>query len=82
MKAGDRIRLDTGNGMYTSLGDYTVEEFRHCLGVFLSNQHREAGRFTPLCALYERGAESESKYISNFGEYTSNKVQAWMDIPK
>ncbi len=78
MKAGDRIRVFD---IYGDTVDYTVEEFRYCLGVFASEQHREAGAFTPLCELYEAGAESEKKYISNFGGYTSNKVQAWMDIP-
>jgi len=78
MKAGDRIRVFN---LYGDLVDYTVEEFRHCLGVFATEQCREAGEFTPLCTLYEPGAYSEQKYISNFGEYTSNKVQAWMDIP-
>lgn len=61
--------------------DYTVEEFRHCLGIFQTEQAREAGDFTPLCELYEAGPDSEQKYISNYGEYTTNKVQAWMDIP-
>ena len=79
MIAGDRIRVFD---IYNDTRDYTVEEFRYCLGVFASEQHREAGYFTPLCELYEAGAESEKKYISNYGEYTSNKVQAWMDIPK
>lgn len=82
MKKGDKIRLDVGPwGLYTELQDFTVEEFRHCLGIFLSDDHRTAGRFTPLCELYEAGPDSESKYISNFGSYTSNQVQAWMDIP-
>jgi hypothetical protein len=61
--------------------DFTVEEFRYCLGIFESEQHRQAGRFTPLCDLYERGPDSENSYISNFGEYYTNPVQAWMDIP-
>ena len=78
MKVGDRIRVFN---IYGDTFDYTVEEFRYCLGIFASDEHREAGSFTPLCDLYEAGAESEKKYISNFGEYTSDKVQAWMDIP-
>ena len=78
MKAGDRIRVFD---IYLGTIDFTVEEFRYCLGIFESGDHREAGVFTPLCVLYEAGAESENKYISNFGEYASNKVQAWMDIP-
>jgi hypothetical protein len=79
MKAGDRIRVRGGWG---DLTDYTVEEFRYCLGIFASEDHRKAQQFTPLCELYERGPESENDYISNFGEYYTNPVQAWMDIPK
>ena len=81
MKAGDKIRVQMYiMGCRTSQEDYTVEEFRYCLGVFLTPQDREAGKFKPLCDLYESGPESENKYISNYGEYTSNQVQAWMDI--
>ena len=83
MKAGDRIRLDVGwLGLYKELQDFTVEEFRHCLGIFKSDQHRQAGKFTPLCDLYEAGPESELEYISNFGEYVTNKVPMFMNIPK
>ena len=84
MKVGDRIRVQLyimGN-CPSDQKDYTVEEFRHCLGVFLSNEAREAGNFTPLCNLYEAGPDSEGKYISNYGEYLTNMVPAWMDIPK
>jgi len=82
MQAGDRIRVGYYiNGHMAGYNDYTVELFRYCLGIFPSNDHREASKFTPLCDLYERGAYSEKKYISNFGEYHTNLVQAWMDIP-
>ena len=82
MKAGDKIRLTQYiMGLYANgTEDYIVEEFRHCLGIFESSEHREAGKFTPLCELYERGPESEDKYISNFGEYVTNKVPAFMNI--
>ncbi len=83
MKAGDRIRVQKyimGHPAYTD--DYTVEEFRHCLGIFLSGAHREAGEFTPLCDLYEPGPDSEKRYISNYGEYHTNMVQGWMDLPR
>lgn len=83
MKPGDRIRLTRyimGHACGTE--DFTVEEFRHCLGVFESEEHRTAGRFTPLCELYEPGPDSEHLYISNFGEYISNMVPAFMNIPK
>ena len=82
MKAGDKIRLDVGwHGMYTDLQDFTIEEFRFCLGIFLSDDHRMAGKFTPLCELYEAGPESERKYISNYGEYITNLVPSFMNIP-
>jgi hypothetical protein len=85
MKAGDRIRLHVpvmaGWG-FKKLEDFTVEEFRFCLGIFKSEEHRLAGRFTPLCELYEPGPESESKYIENFGEYRTNMVQEFMNLPK
>ena len=61
--------------------EYTIEEFRHCLGVFIDENYREAGRFAALCDLYTDGPESEQKYISNFGEYRTNQVPSWADIP-
>lgn len=83
MEKGDKIKVDVGwSGMYSHWETFTVEEFRYCLGIFQSDEHRLAGNFTPLCELYESGANSEVKYISNYGEYTTNKVQAWIDIPK
>lgn len=82
MKAGSKIRIFTSiMGCITGTEDYTVEEFRYCLGIFESKQDREANRFTPLCNLFERGPESENGYISNYGSYYTNPVQAWMDIP-
>ena len=66
--------------MCAELQDFTVEEFRYCLGIFESDEHRQAGKFTPLCELYGRGPESETKYISNFGEYVTNPVQLFMNI--
>jgi len=84
MKVGDRIRIQlysSFGGHKTDIKDYIIEEFRYCLGVFLSNNDRTAERFTPLCNLYEPSAKSETKYISNYGEYTTNMVQAWMDLP-
>ena len=82
MKSGDRIRVQKyimGHPSHTD--DYTVEEFRHCLGIFLSGGDRTAGNFTPLCELFEPGPDSEEKYISNYGTYHTNTVQGWMDIP-
>jgi len=82
MKAGDKIRVQYYMmGRHpTDLKDYTVEEFRHCLGIFTDDDCRKAGKFTPLCDLYENGPDSEQDYISNWGEYMTNQVQAWMDI--
>jgi hypothetical protein len=82
MKAGDRIRVQKYcMGHPSHLDDYTVEEFRHCLGVFLSEARRTAEEFTPLCELYEPGPDSVQGYIANYGEYHTNMVQGWMDIP-
>lgn len=82
MKAGCRIRVTTYiMGYECGYEDYTVEEFRYCLGIFQSEEHRRAGNFTPLCELYERGPNSEDDYISNYGSYVTNMVQGWSDIP-
>lgn len=62
--------------------DCTVELFRDCLGVFLEPQHREMGRFTPLCNLYGHGTGSSNGYMPNFGEYTKNPVPLWMQLPR
>ena len=78
MKAGDKIRIKRWTGQCE---DFTVEEFRYCLGIFESDEHRLAGRFTPLCELYEPGPDSEQGYIPNFGEYTTNHVPAFMNLP-
>ena len=83
MKAGDKIRVQRYMmGYAVEQCDFIVEEFRFCLGIFQSDQHRKADRFLPLCDLYERGPESKNDYISNFGEYYTNPVQAWMDLPR
>jgi len=82
MKAGDKIRIQKyimGHPSHTE--DYTVECFRFCLGIFLSGQDRTASNFTPLCDLYEVGPDSTREYISNYGEYQTNQIQSWMDIP-
>lgn len=79
LKNGDRIRLEMG---YFGTEDFTIETFRGCLGIFASHQHREASDFTPICSMYGRGAESEDKYISNYGEYVTNEVPMWMNLPK
>ena len=83
MKAGDKVRLARYiMGHQVETEDFTVEEFRYCLGIFESPQHRMAGNFTPLCDLYEKGPESESDYISNYGQYFTNMVPAFMNIPR
>jgi len=61
--------------------DFIVEEFRHCLGIFANNEDRIMERFTPLCDLYGPGPESEQQYMSNRGEYITNMVPSWMDLP-
>ncbi len=83
MKAGDRVRVFTYTmGHQTGTEDYIIEEFRHCLGVFQSERHRTRDDFTPLCDLYCNGPETEEKYMSNYGTYLTNQVQAWMDLPQ
>lgn len=83
MKVGDKIRIQRYMmGFAVEQCDFIVEQFRFCLGIFESEDHRKAGRFLPLCELYERGPESENDYISNFGEYYTNPVQSWMNLPK
>ena len=79
MKAGNLIRV---RGHWGEMMDFEVEEFRFCLGIFKTPQHRHAGQFTPLCSLYEPSPESQKKYMQHFGEYDTEHVQAWMDICK
>jgi hypothetical protein len=81
MKAGDRIRLDVGNGNYSDLRDFTVEEFRFCLGIFLDDYRRYVGEFTPLCELYGPGPDSKHNYLNGYGDYITNKVPLFMNIP-
>lgn len=83
MKSGDKIRVQYYmhcHAQYTK--DYIIEEFRYCLGFFESGDARTANQFTPLCDLFERGPESKNDYISNYGEYYTNPVQGWMNLPK
>lgn len=84
MRVGDKIRVQRYMfGQYpTHQEDFIIEEFRFALGFFESDAHRVMGKFTPLCDLYERGPESENKYMPNEGEYTTNLVPAWMDLPR
>ena len=79
MKAGDKIRI---KHQYGYLEDFTVEEFRFCLGIFKSEEHRKAGNLTALCDLCEAGPESEHGYISNYGDYITNMVPSFMNLPK
>lgn len=83
MRAGDRIRL-TSYCMGVAIGtqDYNVVEFRHCLGIFPDDEHKRAGKLVPLCELYEAGPDSESDYISHFGEYTTNMVPSYMNLQR
>ncbi len=81
MKVGDKIRVQKYIiGTPHGTKDFTIEEFRYCLGFFKTEQHRQANNFTTLCSLYERGPESKSDYIPNYGECYTNPVQAWIDI--
>ncbi len=83
MKIGDRIRVQKyimGHAAYQD--DYTVEEFRHCLGIFLSDCDRKAQRFTPLCDLYEPAPDAKQGYIPNYGEYYDSFVPSFMNLPR
>jgi hypothetical protein len=83
MKAGDKIRVQKYIcGIASHQDDYTVEEFRHCLGIFLSEDDRTAQEFTPLCELYEPAPDAERGYISNYGVYYTKHIQSWMDLPE
>ncbi len=83
MEVGDKIRIQIYMG-HTPIGteDHVIEEFYHCLGFFRSGNDRKAGKFTPLCEVIEPGPDSKQDYISNYGEYMTNLVQGWMDLPK
>lgn len=78
LAVGDKIRVER---IYGDTTDLCVEEFRQCLGVFVSEAHRQAQDFKPLCDLYGSGPETQQKYISNYGEYFTNQVPLWMNIP-
>ena len=81
VKEGDRIRVPVYTmGKRDGTRDFTVEKFRHCLGIFWNKNYRKAGDFTPLCDLYIEGPNSEVDYIPNFGEYFTNMVPAWERI--
>jgi len=82
MKAGCKIRVQKYTmGCPTHTDDYIVEEFRFCLGIFLSENHRLAQEFTPLCELYEPALDAVKGYIPNFGEYYDKYVQGFMNLP-
>lgn len=83
MKAGDKIRVQKYiMGFPTHYDDYTVEEFRYCLGIFLSGCHRQAQNFTPLCELYEPAPGAKQSYIPNYGEIYTDYVPSFMNLPK
>ena len=81
--AGDKIRLPWVYPDGQKSGkhkDFTVEEFRYCLGIFVNENDRTAGKFTPLCELYRAGPESEERYIGNYGTYYTNQVPDFIKI--
>lgn len=83
-KAGDVIRWtrDT-HWRGIEVVEYTLEVYRFTLGFFESEQHRQAGIFTPLSDrdLWIDGPDSKDDYICNFGPYRTNQVPAF-DIIK
>jgi hypothetical protein len=83
VKAGDRIRVQKyilGHRAYTE--DYTVDEFRQCLGIFESEEARRAQNFTPICELYEPAPDAKKDYIPNYGECFTAYVPSYMNLPK
>lgn len=83
MKVGDFIRVQKYTMGYPHYQvDYVVEEFRHCLGIFLSGDDRTAQNFTPLCELYTPAPDAKKGYISHYGEYYDKYVQNFMNITK
>ena len=82
MKAGDRIRVwEHCMGYRVGTKDYTVESFRDCLGIFTSDEARQAQEFTPLCDLYEPAPDAIKGYIPNYGEFYSAYVPYFMNVP-
>ncbi|MBQ0243235.1 hypothetical protein [Citrobacter freundii] len=83
-KAGDVIRWtrdDNWRGI--EVVEYTLEVYRFTLGFFESEDHRVAGRFTPICDsdLWIDGPDTEERYMPHMGLYHSNQVPAF-DIIK
>lgn len=77
MKAGDVIIVDSycpHTGAKDGEDELTIEEYRHTLGVFMREETREAGDFTPLCELYMKGPDTEEAYCCNHGPYFTNMV--------
>lgn len=80
-KAGDRLRwarpMWWGSGY--EVEEFTLEIYRYTLGFFKSEQHREAGEFTPLSDsdLWTDGPDSKDGYVCNHGSYRTNQIQAF-----
>lgn len=84
-KEGDVIRIvrdDCWRGI--EVVEHTLEVYRFTLGFSESEQHREAGVFTPLSDrdLWIDGPDSEDGYVCNFGSYRTNQVQCFEVISK
>ena len=78
---GDKILrpwVDPMGVVTSDYDEYEVILFRGCLGIFETEQHKEMGRITPICNLYEAGPDSENKYMSNIGPYQTNLVPAFI----
>jgi hypothetical protein len=82
VEAGDKILIKWHNGLYEDENVFEVVFFRFALGFFESEEAKEAGNFTPLCDVYKKSEKSTQEYISNYGEYISNKIPAWVIIEK
>ena len=81
IKIGDTIKVQRYTmGKPNGFANFKIEEFRHCLGFFESENCRKAGEFTPLCHLYIPGPNSKEEYIPNFGPYNTNMIPGWEKV--
>ncbi len=80
IKEGDKIKLKEYFGDKVIGEDvYTVEYFRYALGIFISENARLSGDFTPLCSLYGKSEYSKECYIPNYGSYFTCEVPLWIE---
>lgn len=80
-KAGDKVRVERYMfGYFDGFEIFELCDFHYCLGIWQSEDHKKAHRFTPLCELITPSPESKKGYISNFGEYNSEYIATYQII--